>query len=84
MYQCGWGVPQDDKEAVKWYHKAAENGDPFAQFELSLRYEYGWGVPQDYKENAKWYNKASPQFHTLAGYKQFGWMPRSYEEVQAV
>ncbi|MGA2404846.1 MAG: hypothetical protein ABSG91_24605, partial [Syntrophobacteraceae bacterium] len=31
------GVPQDDAEAVKWYRKAAEQGDDRAQFEL------GWG-----------------------------------------
>ena len=81
MYQYGWGTPQDDKEAVKWYHKAAENGDPFAQFELSLRYEYGWGVSRNNEDAIKWHNKASFHFSTFAGYKRFGWLPRSYEEV---
>ncbi len=31
MYENGQGVPQDDAEAVKWYHKAAEQGHATAQ-----------------------------------------------------
>ncbi|MDP4855337.1 MAG: SEL1-like repeat protein, partial [Schleiferiaceae bacterium] len=27
MYANGQGVPKSDKEAVKWYRKAAEQGD---------------------------------------------------------
>ncbi len=27
MYRQGRGVPQDDAEAMKWYRKAAEQGD---------------------------------------------------------
>ena len=29
MYDNGEGVPEDDGEAVKWYRKAAEQGDAF-------------------------------------------------------
>ena len=31
MYDNGQGVPQDYKQAVKWYTKAAEQGDADAQ-----------------------------------------------------
>ena len=33
-YAYGEGVPQDYKEAVKWYRKAAEQGDAIAQRSL--------------------------------------------------
>ena len=31
MNDRGWGVPQDDSEAVKWYRKAAEQGNAAAR-----------------------------------------------------
>ena len=37
MYD-GEGVPEDDKEAVKWYTKSAEQGDAVAQFNLGYMY----------------------------------------------
>ena len=57
MYQNGQGVPQDYKEAVKWYLKAAEQGNAIAQNHLGVMYDQGKGVTQDYKEAAKWYLK---------------------------
>ena len=30
-YNLGKGVEQDTTEAIKWYRKAAEQGDPYAQ-----------------------------------------------------
>ena len=39
MYDNGDGVPQDYKEAVKWYRLAAEQGDASAQYNLGLMYE---------------------------------------------
>ena len=49
-YRKGEGVPQDDKEAVKWFRKSAEQGDASAQCNLGVMYYLGEGVPQDYKE----------------------------------
>ena len=57
----GNGVPEDDKEAVKWYRKAAEQGNAAAQWLLGYAYDYGKGVPEDSKEAAKWYLKAALQ-----------------------
>ena len=34
MYSNGRGAPQDDKEAVKWFRLAAEQGEAFAQQRL--------------------------------------------------
>ena len=36
MYASGEGVPEDDKEAVKWYRLAAEQGYAQAQYNLGL------------------------------------------------
>ena len=61
MYDNGEGVPQDYKEAVKWYRLAAEQGHAKAQYNLGLMYDNGEGVPQDYKEAVKWYRLAAEQ-----------------------
>jgi hypothetical protein len=66
MYDNGQGVPQDYKEAVKWYRLAADQGDAMAQFNLGLMYSGGPGVPQDYKEAAKWYRLAADQGNAIA------------------
>ena len=36
MYERGKGVLQDDKEAVKWYTKSAEQGFAKAQYNLGV------------------------------------------------
>ena len=56
MYGYGKGVPQDSKEAVKWYRLSAEQGDASAQFKLGLMYAKGQGVPQDYVLAHMWWN----------------------------
>ena len=61
MYANGQGVPQDYAEAVKWYRKAAEQGDATAQSNLGVMYEKGQGVPQDYAEAVKWWRKAAAE-----------------------
>jgi hypothetical protein len=62
MYATGRrGVPQDRAEGVKWYRKAAEQGDARAQFALGLAYYLGEGVPKDYTEGIKWNRKAAEQ-----------------------
>ena len=61
MYSIGDGVPQDYKEAAKWFTKAAEQGYANAQHSLGVMYSIGDGVPQDYKEAVKWFTKAAEQ-----------------------
>lgn len=55
------GKQQDYVEAVKWYRKAAEQGDAYAQCCLGNCYNKGNGVTQDYTEAVKWYRKAAEQ-----------------------
>jgi len=52
-------VPQDYAEAVRWYRKAADQGDAGAQINLSGMYERGDGVPQDYVQAHLWINLAA-------------------------
>ena len=61
MYRDGFGVPQDNSEAVKWTRKAAEQGYAEAQYNLGKVYQDGLGIPQDYTEALKWYRKAAEQ-----------------------
>ena len=61
MYQDGLGVEQDDKEAVKWFRKAAEQGLPEAQRCIGWMYQDGLGVEKDDKEAVKWFRKAAEQ-----------------------
>ena len=43
VYYFGKGVPEDYKEAVKWYRLAADQGDSEAQFSLGFMYLFGQG-----------------------------------------
>jgi TPR repeat protein len=52
---------QDDISAIKWYRKAAEQGDFSCQSELGDCFHDGRGVPKDYVEAVKWYRKAADQ-----------------------
>ena len=55
------GKAQDYPEALRWYRKAAEQGDAPAQNNLGVMYEEGRGVAQDYAEALRWYHKAAQQ-----------------------
>ena len=66
MFSKGLGVPQDYKEASKWYKKAASQDLVQPQYNLGVMYYFGMGVIQDYKEAAIWYTKAAEQGDTLA------------------
>jgi TPR repeat protein len=59
MYHGGHGVPQDYQEALKWYRKAAEQGNTHAQNSLGRMYANGKGVPQDFVRDHMWYTFAA-------------------------
>jgi TPR repeat protein len=66
MYATGRGVEQDDVEAERWCRKAAERGNPEAQYNLGSMYATGWVVEQDPAEAERWYRKAAEQGHAAA------------------
>jgi TPR repeat protein len=61
-------VVRDYAEALRWYRKAADQGDPDAQYGLGLMYSLGQGVAQDYAESARWLHKAADQGNASAEY----------------
>lgn len=65
FFQVG---PTDPTEAVRWFRKAAVQGDPDGQYRLGSAYASGVGVREDKSEAAKWYLKAAEQGLTIAQY----------------
>jgi TPR repeat protein len=59
LYKEGIGVPQDYKEAVKWYHVAAEQGDAHAQNNLGAMFSKGRGVEKNYVKATFWFEQAA-------------------------
>jgi hypothetical protein len=66
MYANGDDVEKDQVEALKWYRKAADQGDARAQFNLGVMYANGRGVAEDYVEAARWFRKAADQGNAKA------------------
>ena len=66
----GEGVEQSDKEAVRWYRQAANQGDAAAQFGLGVAYEYGEGVKQNNEEALRWYRLAAAFVSVCTGAKR--------------
>jgi hypothetical protein len=67
---------KDYAEAMRWYRKAADQGDAAAQANIGLLYRNGWGVAQDYAEAMRWYRKAADQGNTT-GQHNIGWLYRN-------
>jgi TPR repeat protein len=57
----GDGWVQDYAEAVKWYRRAAAQGDSDAQIALGMMYKFGKGVTQDDVRAHMWFNLAAVQ-----------------------
>ncbi|GMV83824.1 MAG: hypothetical protein AMXMBFR7_50080 [Planctomycetota bacterium] len=58
-YGRGWGVTKNVKEAVRWYSRGVEAGDPGCQYKLARCYENGWSVPKDAAKAEELYAKAA-------------------------
>jgi putative methionine-R-sulfoxide reductase with GAF domain len=48
------GIDHDEKEAARWFTKAAEHGNTVAQSKLGSLYWSGRGVPQDFNKAYFW------------------------------
>ena len=82
------GVPQDVEEAIRWFRRAAEQGDAAAQallgdgsaqFNIGLMYAFGRGVQQDHYEAVRWYRRAAEQ-----GFADAQLLGVSYDQGQGV
>ena len=61
MYRLGHGVTQNFTEAMKWYRKAADQGNANAQAMVGMMYEKARGVPESFTKALKWYRMAADQ-----------------------
>jgi hypothetical protein len=58
-YADGEGVPQNYRDAMAWFAKAAANGNENAQWKLALGYIKGIGVPRDERKAVVWFKRAA-------------------------
>lgn len=63
---------EDNKAAVQWYRRAAENGNAVGAYRLASMYAAGDGFPRDYEEALRWYRQSAaadygPALEVLAG-----------------
>lgn len=72
MYYNGQGVPEDEKQAIYWWKKAAAQGYVEAMFQLGSAYLFGSQaakfVPDPDREAATWYFQAASAGHAEAQY----------------
>ena len=63
LYYQGWGLPQDYKEAAKWFRKAAEQRHVYAQVTLGTIYAEGIQgvIEEDYPQALMWFIFAAAQ-----------------------
>ena len=80
LFDTGKGVPQDYKEAARWYRLAAEQEHPDAAYNLAVLYAGGQGVEKDLKEAARWYQVAADHGQIEAEYN----LGVQYSEGQGV
>jgi hypothetical protein len=76
----GEGVPQDYKQAARWYGQAASNGNTEAETTFGELCQAGQGVPRDLTNAVRWFTKAAQEGSTAAQY-DLGFM---YEQGQSV
>jgi GAF domain/Sel1 repeat len=58
-YADGEGVPQNFRDAMAWFAKAAANGNDNARWKLGLGYIKGIGVPHDERKAVLWFKRAA-------------------------
>ena len=66
LYNEGAGVPQDYREAKRWFEKAAEQGYAEAQVNLGTLYLQGDGPPQSDQMALFWFRRAAGQGDAVA------------------
>jgi TPR repeat protein len=59
--------PPNYDEAIKWWHSAANQGEPHAQHYLGQAYSAGRGVPKDHVQAFKYLTLASQKHSDVAG-----------------
>ncbi|UUZ51574.1 sel1 repeat family protein [Massilia sp. B-10] len=81
MYMEGIGVGKDEGEALRWYKRAADQGNAIAALNLAENYLEGRGAPADSTIAASWFRKAADQGQVTA-MRQFALMVLSGDGVR--
>ena len=55
------GITKNESTALKWFRKAADQGDAWSQYHLGDMYYHGRGVPQNFPSALMWLRKAEAQ-----------------------
>ncbi|MEE3363503.1 MAG: hypothetical protein VZR03_02260, partial [Methanomethylophilus sp.] len=58
-YMTGKIVHQDFEQALIWLNKAADQGEPFAMYNIGILYSCGHGVKQNCSIAQLWFAKAN-------------------------
>lgn len=78
---------QQYSQALKWFLKAAAQGNQGAQNKIAFLYAKGLGVRKDYQEALKWYHKTADigngegQFYIGVLYEYGNGMPQDFQEA---
>ena len=81
MYQRGFGVEKEPREAFRLYGQAARNNHALAMNNLGVMYRKGESVQRDYGKALHWFRKAAGK--TLVGKSNLGSMYLSGHGVEA-
>jgi TPR repeat protein len=69
LYYYGNGVEMDDALAVKWWTKAAQQGNRNAQYDLGMAYHDGrGGLKQSDRKAVEWFRKGAQQGEVRSQY----------------
>ncbi len=66
LYISGTDVPKEADAAVRWFTRAAGQGNQFAQYALGKLYLMGQDVPRDREAALHWFTLAAAQGNTYA------------------
>jgi TPR repeat protein len=67
LHEAGIGTPEDAAAAARWYRRAADQGDAYAQYRLGVLHTVGrGGVSQDYERAVALFRPAAEQGHAHA------------------
>lgn len=65
-YFSGKEIPQNYREGIRWWTKAAEGGNAEAQWLLGGCYEIGYDEPKDLDKAIAWWRRAASQGYAKA------------------
>ncbi|MGJ3243935.1 MAG: SEL1-like repeat protein [Opitutales bacterium] len=88
MYARGEGTATDTRDAVRWWKRAARDGQPRAANDLAYFHEKGIEVRQDYEDALEYYRQAARLGHVPAmarlGFLNEAGLGKNPDLVQAI